>query len=155
GLLTLYVHIAYTLDLNSFFGEHAWYERTLAERTFREYPITVPFDADLLVRPDPEHPTEILQWPFTPELRQMLREFIEKISSNSGGDDIFALLVDLPRSAGQRLEMIKYFNSLSLEEKQRELELAKMVAASADDEESKVALPSWLLEQSKEAREHR
>ena len=32
GLLTLYVHIAYCLDLKSFFGENGWYERSLAER---------------------------------------------------------------------------------------------------------------------------
>lgn len=148
GLLTLYVHIAYSLDLPAFFGAHGWYERSLAERAFREYPIFAP-------RVEFEPPDDRFRMPSTLELRQTLREFVDNINAMPDGQRVLDLLVELPMDEGQRAEMFRYFSKLSIEDDQRNAELAKMVGANAEDEQTKLAIPSWLLAQSTESREAR
>jgi hypothetical protein len=148
GLLTLYVHIAYCLDLNAFFGNHGWYERSLAERAYREYPIFLPPE-------DPEKPRDLFLMPSSVEMRRTLREFVDTVNSKSDGQQVLGFLMELPTSEGLRAEMIRYFNALSLDYSERDAELVKMVLADPKDDKNKVALPTWLLEQSKEARESR
>src|SRR6478672_5387889 len=41
GLLTLYVHIAYTFDLQALMGQDGWYGISQADRERREFPIFV------------------------------------------------------------------------------------------------------------------
>jgi hypothetical protein len=44
GLLVLYIHLAYTVDLQLFFGKHGWYSSAYIERERHEYPWqTYPF----------------------------------------------------------------------------------------------------------------
>jgi Vitamin K-dependent gamma-carboxylase len=44
GLLVLYIHLAYTVDLQLFFGKHGWYSAAHIERERNEYPWqTYPF----------------------------------------------------------------------------------------------------------------
>ena len=38
GILALYIHLAYSLDLQAFFGKHAWYGTAYAERERKQYP---------------------------------------------------------------------------------------------------------------------
>jgi len=38
GLLVLYIHLAYSFDLQAFFGEHGWYGQRYIERERREFP---------------------------------------------------------------------------------------------------------------------
>ena len=38
GLLVLYIHLAYSLDLQSFFGPHGWYAGRFIERERHESP---------------------------------------------------------------------------------------------------------------------
>src|SRR5262245_28270613 len=38
GLLVLYIHLAYSVDLQSFFGKHSWYSLAHISRDRREYP---------------------------------------------------------------------------------------------------------------------
>jgi hypothetical protein len=148
GLLTLYVHISYCLDLNAFFGEHGWYERPLAERAYREYPIFLPLA-------DPEKPPDRFPMPSSVELRRVVREFVETVNTKPDGQLVFGFLMDLPMGEGLRAEMIRYFNALSLDYSERDAELSKMVDANKDDDKTKAALPTWLLEQPKEARQAR
>jgi len=42
GLLTLYVHVAYTVDLQEFFGKNAWFNLQLATEYRREAPWVIP-----------------------------------------------------------------------------------------------------------------
>ncbi len=39
GLLVLYIHLAYSVDLQAFFGEHGWYAARFIERERRESPM--------------------------------------------------------------------------------------------------------------------
>ena len=38
GLLVLYVHLAYSVDLQQFFGKHGWYSAQFVDRERHEYP---------------------------------------------------------------------------------------------------------------------
>ena len=38
GLLVLYVHLAYSVDLQQFFGKQGWYSAQFVERERHEYP---------------------------------------------------------------------------------------------------------------------
>src|SRR5262249_29655599 len=38
GLLVLYIHLAYSVDLQQFFGKHGWYSAEFAKRERQEYP---------------------------------------------------------------------------------------------------------------------
>ena len=38
GVLVLYIHLAYSVDLQQFFGKHAWYSSAYIERERHEYP---------------------------------------------------------------------------------------------------------------------
>lgn len=42
GLLVLYIHLAYSLDLQAFFGKHGWYAASFIERERRESPAFAP-----------------------------------------------------------------------------------------------------------------
>jgi hypothetical protein len=148
GLLTLYVHIAYSLDLNAFFGENAWYSRPLAERAYREYPIFLPQN-------DWEPRIERFNMPSNVELRRTLREFIDNVNSKPNGQQALRFLMDWPVNEGDRLEMVRYISRLSIDDIERDGELARMVVADKDDDQNKLALPSWLLRQDRENREAR
>ncbi|MBP3957123.1 hypothetical protein J8F10_17805 [Gemmata sp. G18] len=41
GLLVLYTHLAYSVDLQQFFGKHGWYSAAFIERERKEYPSLV------------------------------------------------------------------------------------------------------------------
>src|SRR5262245_1558137 len=38
GLLVLYIHLAYSVDLQQFFGKHGWYSQKFIDTERREYP---------------------------------------------------------------------------------------------------------------------
>src|SRR5438067_656559 len=42
GLLVLYIHLAYCLDLQEFFGKNAWFDAASADKWRRELPIVAP-----------------------------------------------------------------------------------------------------------------
>jgi hypothetical protein len=61
GLVTLYVHLAYTWDLESLFGEHAWLNLRLADEYRHEAPWVAPssgWDEQAAVLSIPADPTE-------------------------------------------------------------------------------------------------
>src|SRR5438105_6600111 len=104
GLLTLYVHVAYTIDLNAFFGAHGWVDRVTAERAFREYPIFVPAaDDTAAVQADR------FRWPSSVELRQALREFLDRLHRAPDVETrVLTTLGSLPADEGERQQVHRY-----------------------------------------------
>src|SRR5205823_3850177 len=148
GLLALYVHISYSIDLNAFFGRDAWYSRALAERSYREYPIFVP-------SMEWEPKTERFPMPSHRVLRETVREFVGNVNKQPDGDRVYYFLMDWPEGEGRRAEVIRYLQRLSTDPIERDTELAKMVLAKADDEATRLALPAWLVEAPQGVRERR
>lgn len=77
GLLVLYVHLTYSLDLQAFFGKHGWYAASFVERERKEMPVYVsPTDWD-----DPG------VWPRLsdfPHRRQAFMEFLRAVPGKKG-----------------------------------------------------------------------
>src|SRR4051812_7077266 len=72
GLLTLYVHIAYTFDLVAFFGPDAWCDQTLCNSIRREYPHIQP-------RNDWKPMQYEFRMPSSPIQRVVLHDFINRV----------------------------------------------------------------------------
>src|SRR5436853_5782712 len=68
GLLVLYVHVAYTFDLQAMFGPDGWYGREQADRERREWPVFVP-QGTWVQQPH-------FRMPQVAEHRRALREFL-------------------------------------------------------------------------------
>lgn len=99
GLLVLYVHLAYTVDLQPFFGKHGWYSSAYVERERREYPWQVsPFwswDPESVVPaklPDFPHRRKavvdfIRALPADEAKRKASLEFLRKISAGDSPEN--------------------------------------------------------------------
>lgn len=77
GLLVLYIHIAYSIDLQQFFGKHGWYASAYIERERREYP----WQASPFMSWDPESvvPAKL---PEFPHRRKAMVDFIRALPAD-------------------------------------------------------------------------
>jgi hypothetical protein len=124
GLLTLYVHVAYTFDLHALFGPDAWVPTAQADRERREWPVFVPQWS--------WEPRQEFRMPDLGDERHALRVFIENLARNpAGADKAFRLLGSLPTDAEQWLPTMRFLRSLPADAGEREARLADMVKAEA------------------------
>jgi hypothetical protein len=131
GLLALYVHVAYTFDLQALVGPNGWYPTAMADRERREFPI--------FIRPAiwPGAPREALQirMPENGGQRRALRVFIDNLAANPAGQErAFHLLGELPRTDLEGwLDTFKFLRALPRDPAEREDKLRNLVEAPADD----------------------
>ena len=95
GLLVLYTHIAYSVDLQSFFGKFGWYGTEYMERERKEFPKNIPSfwkwdESD-------DAPTRV---PDFPHRRAAVMRFIR----------------DLPANANERKRSVEYLQRVATEE---------------------------------------
>ncbi|HEY1189654.1 MAG TPA: hypothetical protein VGE74_18550, partial [Gemmata sp.] len=77
GLLVLYIHLAYSVDLQQFFGKHGWYSAAFVERERREYPWQAsPFWS---WNPEPVVPAKV---PDFPHRRKAVVDFIRALPAD-------------------------------------------------------------------------
>jgi hypothetical protein len=97
GLLILYIHLAYSLDLQAFFGKHGWYGAAYIERERHEFPWAVgsftDWDEDL---PQPRAPE-------FPHRRQSVMRFVRA----------------LPDRQAERARAVQYLDRISREDDAR------------------------------------
>jgi hypothetical protein len=74
GLLVLYIHLAYSVDLQQFFGKHGWYSAAFIERERKEYP----WQASPFWSWDPE-PVISAKVPDFPHRRKAVVDFIRAL----------------------------------------------------------------------------
>lgn len=92
GLLVLYIHLAYSLDLQAFFGEHGWYAKRFIDRERREVPsYSTPFFGGYEDRP------QVAQLSEFPHRRQALMTFLR----------------GLPADKAERAAAIAYLNRIN------------------------------------------
>jgi hypothetical protein len=120
GLLTLYVHVAYTFDLHALFGPNAWLPTEVADRERHEYPIISPSATW-----GPRNPPSF-RMPELGDQRHALRMFIDNVARDpvgrektfrllgpladafpDGWNETFTFLRGLPRDADGRHEILK------------------------------------------------
>lgn len=92
GLLVFYIHLAYSLDLQAFFGKHGWYASSFINRERHEYPSYIqPFSGGW---------NEQLVWAQLsdfPYRRQALMDFLRSLPPDAAGREM--VLRYLVRSA--------------------------------------------------------
>ncbi len=95
GILVFYTHLAYSLDLQEFFGKFGWYGTEYIERERKEFPwhITSFWNWD-------ESADALTRAPDFPHRRQAVIQFIR----------------DLPATAGERNRSVNYLKRISEEE---------------------------------------
>ena len=92
GLLVLYIHFAYSLDLQAFFGKHAWYATSFIDRERKEGPYyTAPFFGGW------DDNYALMQLSEFPHRRQAFIEFFR----------------GLPANTAEREQSMKYINRLN------------------------------------------
>jgi hypothetical protein len=92
GILVLYVHLAYSLDLQAFFGKHGWYASSFIERERQEGPSYItPFFESW------DNPFAMAQLSEYPLRRQAFMDFLR----------------GLPADAGEREMALKYLNRIN------------------------------------------
>lgn len=92
GLLVFYIHLAYSLDLQNFFGKHGWYALSFIDRERREGPSYIaPFSADW------DDNFSVAQLSEFPHRRKAFMEFLRA----------------LPEDPRQRELALKYLNRMS------------------------------------------
>src|SRR3954453_200214 len=79
GLLTLYVHVAYTFDLHALFGRDAWYPTAMADRERRGGPVFVP--------PSNWVPRTAFRMPEAGDQRHALRVFVDNLARDRAGQE--------------------------------------------------------------------
>ncbi|MFO0807195.1 MAG: hypothetical protein U0746_01075 [Gemmataceae bacterium] len=145
GLLTLYVHVAYTFDLQAFFGPKGWYERELAVRARREFP-------NLVMPPDWDGFKDHFKFPPYLEIRKALREFVTNLAERKeSGERVMNLLGSLPPQADQRTEFLTYIQYALGNAATRDERLSEMVEGKSREGER---LPAFVLNQPKLGREN-
>lgn len=104
GLLVLYIHLAYSVDLQNFFGKHGWYSAAFIERERHEYPWQVlPF-----WKWDP-HEVIPAKVPEFPHRRKAVMDFVRGLPADRAARErALALMArvlraDDPSQAGQQV----------------------------------------------------
>ncbi len=101
GLLTLYVHIAYSFDLVAFFGPNGWYDQRESNRVRTSMPhVRGNYDWKL---------ASTFQMPQDDRDRQILRDFIDRVLSSPDPDHVLLFMHSISDVAtGDRNELLKY-----------------------------------------------
>src|SRR5438105_2017365 len=63
GLVVLYIHLVYAWGLQSYFGEHGWYDSATANEFRKQFPVTPPRSIYQIDNPS----EELAKQNFTPE----------------------------------------------------------------------------------------
>ncbi|MBX7106732.1 MAG: HTTM domain-containing protein [Gemmataceae bacterium] len=136
GILTLYVHLAYTFDLVAFFGPDGWYGQKEANQTRQGYPHRAPPLNDWAGLPGS------FTFPRDPADRRLLRKFLDRAFELSDPAELaeFVRVVEIVRVdntdiPARRDEVLRYLTTLSGDPNQDRAALQSYV----DDKMSKEA----------------
>jgi len=152
GCLILYTHLAYSYDLQNFFGPTAWYDTAAANRERREVPVYAPpptWD-------DVYEPTRMAQLPEAPHRRSVVLKYIKELTSPTGTaaetDAKIAFLIRLNNldleevrnregEAGNAVQGLGYLSNLSREQVDRAAQLAVLADENVREAKRKSRVP--------------
>ncbi len=144
GLLTLYVHVSYSFDLQAFFGPKGWYERPMALRALREFP-------NLVLPKDWEGLSMNFRFPPYVEMRKAVREFVTNLAERpAAGEKVLNLLGAIAAAPEDRMAVMAFMQYLPSGQAGEE-KLQRMVDGKVDEGER---LPEFFLRQPKPGREN-
>jgi hypothetical protein len=92
GLLILYTHLAYTLDLQAFFGRYGWYGKEYIDRERHEFPW---------------HAASFWKWDESGDAQPRTPDFPDRRRA------VMAFIRGLPAGQGERNRAVQYLDKLS------------------------------------------
>jgi hypothetical protein len=130
GVLTLYVHIAYSFDLVAFFGPNGWYDHNEANLTRRELP-------HLRVRSDWQQDEFQFRLPLDKRQRTVTRDFIDRVVASPDPERVLMFMHSLGLAGEERNELLRYLRGLTNDKAERDAILQAFIdgTMSADDKE--------------------
>src|SRR5437660_324252 len=121
GIVVIYVHVAYTLDLRAFFGPDGWYNVELVNRTRRQFPQGV-----ASAKWDETAAYERL--PGNASQRRAVRQFLERLPARAEDRDrSLAFLHYLPMQPNDRVAVLEFLSHLPAKDAEREAALERYV----------------------------
>jgi hypothetical protein len=128
GLLVLYVHVAYTFDLQALFGRDGWYPTAMADQERREWPVFVPSST--------WDPRMTFRMPENADQRHALRVFMENLAGDPERQNrTFDLLTSLPATDPEAWQdAVTFLRLLPRDPVEREDKLRNMVKAPPADD---------------------
>jgi hypothetical protein len=139
GLLTLYVHVAYTFDLQALFGADGWYPTAMADRERREWPVFVPQSS--------WGPRTPFRMPANVDYRHALRVFLENLANQPERQDpTFRLLGGMSSNVGEWMQNMEYLRTLPRDPVEREDKLRDLINAPPDPGRYPFSLPPQIRE---------
>lgn len=139
GLLILYTHLTYSLDLQAFFGKFGWYGSAYIERERKEYPsIVTPF----LEWESQERPPASPRIPDFPHRRLAVFEFVRRTSDVPADRDLVVRFVERMNREHMNLATAGYNMVLNLAEERedREIERERLLVGLAEGRQFYVEL---------------
>jgi hypothetical protein len=133
GIVVVYVHVAYTPDLISFFGPKGWADNGLVSDLRKEYPV-------IMVPSAWDQPTTNFEAPLDREMRRVY----------------FRWIMTLPKSADQRREALGFLESLPLDpaHSREGLVFAKSLIIKPKDDRLRQTSDNFLLISREEREQH-
>src|SRR5437763_7042679 len=129
GIVVIYVHLAYTIDLHAFFAPDGWYNVELVNRTRREFPQGV-------APPNWDDPAIMYRLPGNSTQRQTVRQFLERLPTRfEDRQRSLAFLRNLSPQQDDRIRVLTLLAHLPPEEAKREDALRRYVTDTLDEEE--------------------
>lgn len=152
GCLCLYIHVAYSFDLQAFFGKDSWYGLAFADRERHEIPQYVgPLDWSdspyVLTSPAWTDPRRSAQFPESPHRKKVFVKYVTGLTSNgpAGAEPGLAYIIRLQNAVSPAVfrDGIAFVSTLSPNETFRRNELAKVAdGALWDKAKDPVAPPA-------------
>lgn len=130
GLLVLYIHLTYSLDLQAFFGKYGWYSADRVERERKEYPFHVGSLTDW------DENASAVRLPEFPHRREAVLAFIRGLPETAAERDRalrFLTRVSNDPVNDQTRLALRYVQGLSSIESEMEAQLAVYVAGPDND----------------------
>ncbi|MBX7103378.1 MAG: hypothetical protein K1X57_04825 [Gemmataceae bacterium] len=139
GLLTLYVHVAYTFDLEAFFGPKGWCDQTESNLTRRELP-------HLRVRWDWTEENYYFRMPLDKRQRNLVRDLMFNILKSPEPDRVLMFMHSLGLAGNERDELLRYLRDMPTDKAERDASLQALLDEKLPEEE-KSLLPKFFLRQ--------
>jgi hypothetical protein len=147
GCLAVYVHLAYSFDLQNFFGPNGWYGLDYINRERRELPHMVP-----PLTWDPGQPPAYV--PEFPHRKKAVMEYVRRLAATrptrAEMDRSLAYLDRLQRTQNDAavLDGLRYVNELKVEERDRKSQLAVLEDESKREAMAKTTVPALFIPES-------
>jgi hypothetical protein len=146
GILTLYVHLAYSIDLETFFAPNGWCSQKEANETRRQIP-------HVLVRGDWKPDEPMITMPADRRQREVLQQFMHSVLSDPQPEQVLTFMSSLAIAGEERDEVLRFLEQRS-DRASLEAKLREFVDEKLPDEERELLPQLFRHQTTRESRQN-